>query len=114
LCGLGIAARDNWGPGSDDRARLAVKVTKRGLLFIIIPARRILNVYSPSRTLSGMMDQTYLVALKLPSRAVQHVIAASLEIHGENLVFFNAKGELAAMFLMEIVQSWNVLPRGSA
>ena len=58
--------------------------------------------------------QTYLVALKLPSRAVQHVIAASLEIHGENLVFFNAEGELAAMFLMEIVQSWNVLPRGSA
>ena len=61
-----------------------------------------------------MMDQTYLVALKLPSRAVQHVIAASLEIHGENLVFFNAEGELAAMFLMEIVQSWNVLPRGFA
>jgi hypothetical protein len=111
---LGIAARDNWGPGSDDRARLAVKVTKRGLLFIIIPARRILNVYSPSRTLSGMMDQTYLVALKLPSRAVQHVIAASLKIHGENLVFFNANGDLTAMFLMEIVQSWNVLPRGSA
>jgi hypothetical protein len=51
------------------------------------------------------------VALKLPSRAVQHVIAASLEIHGEHLVFFNAEGELAAMFLMEIVQSWNVLPR---
>jgi hypothetical protein len=61
-----------------------------------------------------LIDQTYLVALKLPSRAVQHVIAASLEIHGENLVFFNAEGELAAMFLMEIVQSWNVLPRVSA
>jgi hypothetical protein len=60
------------------------------------------------------MDQTYLVALKLPSRAVQHVIAVRLEIHGENLVFFNTEGELAAMFLMEIVQGWNVLPRGSA
>jgi hypothetical protein len=107
-----LPARDNWGPASDDRARLAVKATKRGL-FIIIPARRILSVYSRSRTLSGMMDQIYLVALKLPSRVVQHVIAASLEIHEENLVFFNAKGELAAMFLMEIVQSWHLLPRGS-
>jgi hypothetical protein len=60
------------------------------------------------------MNQTYLVSLKLPSRAVQHVIAASLELHGENLVFFNAEGELAAMFLLEIVQSWNVLSRVSA
>jgi hypothetical protein len=100
-------------PGSDDRAKLAVKVTKREPSFIIIPARRTLSVYSRSRTLSGMMDKTYLVALKLPSRAVQHVIAARLEIHGENLVFLNAEGELAAMFLMEIVQSWNVLPRVS-
>jgi hypothetical protein len=90
---------------------LAGKVTTRGPSFITIPAWRILSVYWRSRTLSGMMDQTYVVALKLPSRAVQHVIAASLEIHGENLVFFNAEGELAAMFLMEIVQSWNVLPR---
>jgi hypothetical protein len=113
LRGLGIARAGQLGPGSDDRARLAVKVTNRGHSFVIIPARRILSVYSLARTLLAMMDQTYLVALKLPSRTVQHVIAASLEIHGENLVFFNAEGELAAMFLMEIVQSWNVLPRGS-
>jgi hypothetical protein len=76
---------------------------------MIPTARQTLGRFS-ERTI----DQTYLVALKLPSRAVQHVIAARLEIHGENLVFLNAKGELAAMFLMEIVQSWNVLPRGSA
>ena len=64
--------------------------------------------------MSGMIDQAYLVALKPPSHAVQHVIAASLEIHGEHLVFLNAEGKLAALALMEIVQSWNVLPRGSA
>jgi hypothetical protein len=58
-----------------------------------------------------MIDQTYLVALKLPSHAVQHVIAASLEIHGEHLVFLNAEGKLAALFMVEIVQSWNVLTR---
>jgi hypothetical protein len=59
----------------------------------------------------GPIDQTYLVALKLPTRTVQHVIAASLEIHGEHLGFFNAEGELAALFLLEIVQSWNMPPR---
>jgi hypothetical protein len=97
---------------SEDRRVLALRGNRSAR--VRLPAWRFLSVYSRSRTLSGMMDQTYLVALKLPSRAVQHVIAASLEIHGENLVFFNAKGELAAMFLMEIVQSWNVLPRVSA
>jgi hypothetical protein len=106
---FGLCLRDIWRPGSDDSARLAVKVNKRRPSFI--PARRILGVYSCSRTLSGMMDQTYLVALKLPSRAVQHVIAASLKIQGEHLIFFNAEGELALLFLLEIVQSWNVLPR---
>src|ERR1700685_1223737 len=29
---------------------------------------------------------------------------------GEHLVFLNAEGNLAALFLMEIIQSWNVLP----
>jgi len=57
-----------------------------------------------------MADQTYLVALKPPSRAVQHIIAATFEVRGEHLVFLNSKGQLAALFLMEIVQSWNVLP----
>jgi hypothetical protein len=73
---------------------------------MIPTARQTLGRFS-ERTI----DQTYLVALKLPSRAVQHVIAASLKIQGEHLVFFNAEGELAALFLLEIVQSWNVLPR---
>jgi hypothetical protein len=65
-----------------------------------------------TRRFSGrLIDQTYLVALKLRSRAVQHVIAASLEIHGEHLVFFNAEGDWRRLFLLEIVQSWNVLSR---
>jgi hypothetical protein len=69
------------------------------------------GVFAGAHTVSAMIDQTYLVALKPPSHAVQQVIAASLEIHGEHLVFLNAEGKLAALFLMEIVQSWNVLPR---
>jgi hypothetical protein len=57
-----------------------------------------------------MVEQTYLVALKPPNQAVQHVIAATVEVHGEHLAFLNAEGKLAALFLMKIVQSWNVLP----
>ena len=57
-----------------------------------------------------MVDQTYLVALKPPSQAVQHVRAATVEVQDEHLVFLDAEGNLAALFLMEIVRSWNVLP----
>ena len=57
-----------------------------------------------------MVDLTYIVALKPPSQAVQQVVAATVEVHGEHLVFLNADDKLAALFLMEIVQSWNVLP----
>jgi hypothetical protein len=56
-----------------------------------------------------MVDQTHLVALKPPSQAVQHVVATTVEVHGEHLVFLNAEGKLAALFMMEIVQSWNVI-----
>jgi hypothetical protein len=57
-----------------------------------------------------VVEQTYLVALKPPSQAVQQVIAATVEVHGKHLVFLNAEGKMAALFLMEIVRSWNVLP----
>jgi hypothetical protein len=54
-----------------------------------------------------MADQTYLVKLKPPGRGVQHVIAAIVEIHGDHLAFLDAKRKLAALFLLEIVESWN-------
>ena len=38
---------------------------------------------------------------------IQHVSANRFEIQGEHLVFVNPKGDLAALFLMEIVASWN-------
>ena len=56
-----------------------------------------------------MVDKTYLVCLKPPSLALQHVDAARFEIHGEHLVFVDSDGKLAALFLMELVQSWSVL-----
>jgi hypothetical protein len=30
-----------------------------------------------------------------------------VEFYGEHLAFLNAEGKLAALFLMEIVESWN-------
>lgn len=47
--------------------------------------------------------------LKSPSLALQHVIAAKQEIQGQHLVFVDASGKLTGLFLMELVESWNVL-----
>jgi hypothetical protein len=30
-----------------------------------------------------------------------------VEIHGEHLAFLTAKGKLAALFLLDMVESWN-------
>jgi hypothetical protein len=53
-----------------------------------------------------MADKTYLGRLKPPSLAVQHVTALRFEIHAGHL---DSEGRLAALFLMELLQSWNVL-----
>jgi hypothetical protein len=55
------------------------------------------------------LDQTYVVTLKPPSRATQQVFAATPEVRGNHLVFVDAKGNLAALFLLELVESWSVL-----
>jgi hypothetical protein len=57
-----------------------------------------------------MADQTYVVTLKPPSRATQHVVASVGGVRGDHLVFVDAQGKLAALFLLELVQSWEVLP----
>ena len=57
-----------------------------------------------------MRERTYLVTLKPPSLATQHVVAASFVFHGDHLVFLDADGKLAALFLADLVQSWIVLP----
>jgi hypothetical protein len=60
-------------------------------------------------TLGCMAEKTYLVRLKPPSLALQQVVAAKAEIQEEHLVFVNSDGKLTALFLMELVESWNVL-----
>jgi hypothetical protein len=42
------------------------------------------------------------------------VIAASAEIHGEHLVFLRSDGRLAALIVLEIVESWSEFELWSA
>jgi hypothetical protein len=56
-----------------------------------------------------MTDRTFLVRLKPPSEAIQRVAASRFEVHDEHLVFVDSDGNLAALFLMELVQSWDVV-----
>ena len=53
-----------------------------------------------------MTDKTYLVRLKPRELGLHVVVAASAEIHGEHFVLLNSDGELAALFLLEIVENW--------
>jgi hypothetical protein len=57
-----------------------------------------------------MVDQTYFVTMRPPSHAIQQVFAATAEVRGSHLVFVDAKGNLAALFLLDMVESWSVLP----
>jgi hypothetical protein len=54
-----------------------------------------------------MPNKTILVRLKVSRVAFQHVRAVRAEIRGEHLAFIDAKGRLAALFLMEAVESWH-------
>jgi hypothetical protein len=56
-----------------------------------------------------MVDQTYLVTMMPPNQAIQQVFAATAEVRGSHLVFVDAKGNFAALFLLELVERWNVL-----
>jgi hypothetical protein len=53
-----------------------------------------------------MPDKIFLVRMKAPSGALQYVCASRAEFYGEHLAFLDSEGELAALFLMEIVESW--------
>jgi hypothetical protein len=58
-----------------------------------------------------MASKTYIVKLKPPSLILSHtVIASTVEIHDEHLIFCDSEGRLAALFLLEVVESWSELP----
>ena len=55
-----------------------------------------------------MADHNYRV--RLTTQTVQHVIASTVQLHGDHLVFVNSKGQLTALFLKDLVRTWNMLP----
>jgi hypothetical protein len=57
-----------------------------------------------------MSEKTYLLRFKPPELAMRTVIASTAEIHGEHLVLLNSQGQLAALFVLEMVESWNEVP----
>jgi hypothetical protein len=57
-----------------------------------------------------MTDKTFLVRLKPRELGIQPVIAVRAEIQAEHIVLLDSTGKLAALFLMELVESWTELP----
>jgi hypothetical protein len=57
-----------------------------------------------------MTDKTFLVRLKPRQLGIQPVIAVRAEIQDEHIVLLDSTGKLAALFLMELVESLTELP----
>ncbi len=66
------------------------------------------RAHAPRTAQSGMADKTYVVRCKgfLPKA----VVAASFQMGDEQLLLFDAAGNLAALFLAELIESWSILP----
>lgn len=54
-----------------------------------------------------MAENTYLVRLKGSPGALQRVEANRYEMHGKNLVFVTEDGKVAALFAMDIIDSFD-------
>ena len=57
-----------------------------------------------------MDNKTYIVKFKPPALSLHLVIASTVEIHDEHLIFCDSEGRLAALFLLETVESWSEHP----
>ena len=56
-----------------------------------------------------MTDRTYIVRFKEPQARAELFVASSAEIQGDHIVLLNSNGQLAALLLLEFVESWNEL-----
>jgi hypothetical protein len=55
-----------------------------------------------------MASKAYIVKLKPPALdAVRTLIASTLEIHDEHLIVRDSEAKVAALFLLEVVESWS-------
>ena len=58
-----------------------------------------------------LADETYLVRFKPPQMGVQLVAASRAEIQGDHIALLNSNGQLVALLLLDIVESWVVVKR---
>jgi hypothetical protein len=56
-----------------------------------------------------LADETYIVRFKPPQIGVQLVAASRAEIYGDHIALLNSNGQLVALLLLEVVESWSVL-----
>jgi hypothetical protein len=54
-----------------------------------------------------MADTAYLVRFKGADPLPELVIAETIEFHGEHIVFLRSDGSMAALFVLDIVESWS-------
>jgi hypothetical protein len=54
-----------------------------------------------------MTDKLYTVRFKPPETSVQPVKAARHEVSGDCLVLFDQNGNVAALFDLDVVESWS-------
>jgi hypothetical protein len=54
-----------------------------------------------------MSEKTYLIHFKPPETSVERVRAAAAEVVDGYPMLYDDEGELAGMFLMEIVEAWS-------
>jgi hypothetical protein len=58
-----------------------------------------------------MADTAYSIRFKGAGQPHEVVIAETFEFHGEHLVFLRSDGSLAALFILEIIESWSAVKR---
>jgi hypothetical protein len=54
-----------------------------------------------------MANTAYLVRFKGADLPPELVMAETIEVHGEHLIFKRSDGTLAALLLLEIVENWS-------
>jgi hypothetical protein len=53
-----------------------------------------------------MADRMFLVRFKIREMPAQPVIAATVQIQGDHLVFLGSDGKVVALLLIVLVESW--------
>ena len=51
-------------------------------------------------------EKTYLFRLKVPQPSMRFFVAASFEVHDDQLVLLDSRGDLVALLVREIIESW--------